>query len=51
MKVAHDILGHVDSGSVIALISLDISAAFDKTNHNVLLDRLRNYAICDNALE
>ena len=52
MKVVDDILGLVDSGSVVALIGLDISAAFDTINHNMLLDRLRNdYGIYDDALE
>ena len=40
MKIVEDILGHIDSGSVVALVSLDISAAFNMVDHNLLLERL-----------
>ena len=39
-KIVNDILEHIDKGSVVALASLDISAAFDMVTHNLLLDRL-----------
>ena len=39
VKIVDDILGHIDGGSVIALVSLDISAAFDMVDHNLLLER------------
>ena len=39
-KIFNDILEHIDKCSVIALVSLDISAAFDMVKHNLLLDRL-----------
>ena len=52
VKVVDDIHRHIDSGSVAALISPDISASFDTINHNLILYRLRNdYGICDDALE
>ena len=41
MKFVDDILGHIDGGSVVALVSLDISVAFDMVDHNLLLERLR----------
>ena len=40
MKIVDDILGHIDGGSVVALVSLDISAAFDMVVHKLLLERL-----------
>ena len=40
MKIVSDILEHIDKGSVVALVSLDISAAFEVVNHNLLLERL-----------
>ena len=39
VKIVDDILEHIDKRSVVALVSLDISAAFDMVNHNLLLDR------------
>ena len=41
MKIVDDIIGHIDGGSVVAQVSLDISAAFDMVDHNLLLERLR----------
>ena len=40
VKIVDEILGHIDGGSVVALVSLDISAAFDMVDHNLLLERL-----------
>ena len=40
VKIVDDILGHIDGGSVVALVSLDISTAFDMVDHNLLLERL-----------
>src|SRR5664279_4512763 len=37
-----DILSDIDGGSVVALMSLDISAAFDAVDHNILVQRLEN---------
>ena len=39
-KIVDDILALVDSGSAVALIGLDISAAFDTVSHPKLLARL-----------
>ena len=40
VKIVDDIFGHIDDGSVVALVSLDISAAFDIVDHNLLLEML-----------
>ena len=37
VKIVNDILEHINKGSVVMLVSLDISAAFDMVNHNLLL--------------
>ena len=39
MKIVDDILPIVDSGSAVALVGLDISAAFDSVSHRKLLAR------------
>jgi hypothetical protein len=33
VKTIDDIMGDIDCGSVVALVSLDISAAFDTVSH------------------
>ena len=40
LKVMDDIYCHIDSGSTVALVGLDILAAFDAVNHKTLMDRL-----------
>ena len=40
MKIDDDILEHIDGGWVVALVSFDISAAFDMVDHNLLLKSL-----------
>ena len=40
VKIVDDILEHIDGGSVVTLVSLDISSAFDMVDHNLLLERL-----------
>jgi len=40
VKVVDDLLTAIDAGSVVALVGLDISAAFDTVSHSVLLRRL-----------
>ena len=39
VKIADGFLGDIYKGSVIALVSLDISAAFDMVNHNLLMEK------------
>ena len=41
LRVNNDILRAMDSGKVTALVLLDLSAAFDTVDHNILLTRLR----------
>ena len=41
MKIVDDILGHIDVGSIVALLILDFSVAFDMIDHNLLVERLR----------
>jgi hypothetical protein len=40
MKMMEDIIEAVDGGSVVAVSSLDISAAFNAVYHGVLVRRL-----------
>ena len=52
VKVVNDILNHIETGSVVALVSLNISAAFDMVNHHTLKTRLEEeFGISDKALE
>ncbi|KAK3728254.1 hypothetical protein QZH41_006729 [Actinostola sp. cb2023] len=49
-KVQNDILRSVDDKGCVLLLMLDLSAAFDTVNHNILLNRLHNrYGIADKA--
>ncbi len=40
LKVTNDILRESDKGKVTALVLLDLSAAFDTVDHDILLSRL-----------
>jgi hypothetical protein len=52
LKVQGDILEALDQGHSVALILLDLSAAFDTLQHNTLLRRLQQtHGIVDSALE
>ena len=51
LRVTNDILCSVDTGSVAMLTMLDLSAAFDTLDHQILLNRLfSSFGICDTAL-
>jgi retron-type reverse transcriptase len=51
-KVLSDIIGAVDNGDVAALVLLDMSAAFDTVDHQILLQRLRlSFGIDGKVLE
>ena len=43
VKVFNDIHSNTDSGKISVLVLLDLSAAFDTVDHNILLDRLENW--------
>jgi len=50
LRVLSDILRAVDSGDVAALVLLDLSAAFDTVDHDILLKRLQaTFGITDVA--
>ena len=42
IKVKADILNAVDNKEVVCLVLLDLSAAFDTVDHQILLERLKN---------
>ena len=51
VKINYDILSSLDAGKYTVLVSLDLSAAFDTINHNVLLNRLHYlYVITEDCL-
>ena len=51
LRVANDILCNIDSGDVTMLTMLDLSAAFDTIDHDILIQRLNcSFGISDNVL-
>lgn len=42
LKVSNDILLAADAGECTVLVLLDLSAAFDSVDHNILINRLQN---------
>ena len=51
LRVMNDILLKMNSQQVTLLVLLDLSAAFDAVNHEVLLDRVQSdVGLCGNAL-
>ena len=51
VRVFNDIIMSLDSGNVCLLSLLDLSAAFDTIDHNILLNRLKtNFNITGNSL-
>ena len=52
LKVTTDILNSIDEGNVSVLALLDLSAAFDTIDHNILIKRLKiTFGIDGTALE
>jgi hypothetical protein len=52
LRVNNDILTALDNGKITALILLDLSAAFDTVDHNLLISRLHDYlGIQEKALD
>ena len=42
VRVVDDILHNIDSNSVVALVGLSVSVAFDTINHDKLLNQLQS---------
>ena len=52
LRVHHDIIQHIDRGNCVALVLLDLSAAFDTIDHALLLTTLENeFGITQSALQ
>ena len=51
MRVHNDIMISLDNGNIVILVLLDLSAAFDTVNHDLLLSRLeKRFGITDTVL-
>ena len=50
LKVQHDIAASLDSGKAVTLILLDLSAAFDTIDHDILFNCLRDWFGVDSTV-
>jgi hypothetical protein len=51
LRVHHDIVSALDENSCVALVMLDLSAAFDVIDHDILIGRMEHsYGISGSAL-
>ena len=50
LKIHNDIFRAISFRRKVGLVSLDLSAAFDTLNHDILLGRLRSIGLSDSAL-
>ena len=50
LKIHNDITRAISFRRKVALVSLDLSAAFDTLNHDILLGRLRSIGLSDSTL-
>ena len=42
MKIHNEVMNDMSNDEVVLLVLLDLSAAFDSKDHNVLIKRLKN---------
>ncbi|KAK3101096.1 hypothetical protein FSP39_000910 [Pinctada imbricata] len=52
LRLVNDLLDGMEKQEVTALIAIDLSAAFDTVDHDILIDVLqKQYGVCDTALD
>ena len=51
LGLSDHVLQEMDQGRVTAVVLLDVSAAFDTVQHNILLERLESSGVTDRALQ